>query len=245
MMYIEPHSFVGDNHIVAGFSTRLGGTSVAPFDSLNLGLSTKDDRAAVLENRTRLFSAVGFSTDTLAITGQVHGTELIEVERPGLYPGYDAMVTRKPGLLLCLSAADCASVLIADSANRIIGACHAGWRGTVGQIVSKTVGTMLSMGASRHNLKAYISPCISLDNFEVGPEVAEQFDPRVVNMLPGKKKPHIDLKKAIQMQLLEQGVTEEAIEVSPHCTFAETDRFFSYRAEGGKTGRQMGFIGMK
>lgn len=244
MMYIKPGIFESDNQIVAGFSTRLGGVSTGPYDSLNLGLSTQDRREDVLANRQLLFEEVGFGTDALAITGQVHGTDLIVVDQPGLYKGYDAIVTEKPGILLCLSAADCASVLIADAQNRIIGACHAGWRGTVGGIISNTVNAMLERGAQVAALKAYVSPCISGDNFEVGPEVADQFDAAFIRSIPGKDKPHVDLKKAIHAQLLEQGISVAAIEISTHCTFAETHQFYSHRAEKGKTGRHMGFIGL-
>lgn len=244
-MYLQPQIFNSEEGIVAGFSTRTGGVSEAPYTTLNLGLSTNDDKEAVLENRRRLFEAVGFSINDLAITGQVHGTELIDVDKPGLFVGYDAIVTKTPGIMLCLSAADCASVLISDAKNGVIGACHAGWRGTVGQIVTKTIDAMLERGASISPLRAYISPCISAENFEVGVEVAERFDPEFVRTIPGKTKPHVDLKQAIKTQLLDHGVSEAAIETSQHCTFADRKRFFSHRAEKGKTGRHMGFIGMK
>ncbi len=244
-MYLSPEIFTPYTNIVAGFSTRQGGVSSAPYDSLNLGLSTQDHKEDVLANRKRLFESVGFNTQSLAITGQVHGTSLIWVDEPGLYKGYDAIVTESPGILLCLSAADCASVLIADVENNMVGACHAGWRGTVGGIVSKTVAAMLERGADVSTLKAYVSPCISGDNFEVGFEVAEQFDAAFVRQIPGKVKPHIDLKLAIQNQLLEKGLSKADIEISTHCTFAETHQFFSHRAEKGKTGRHMGFIGLK
>ncbi len=245
MLYIQPDTFADETHVVAGFSTRQGGVSGPPFNSLNLGLSTADKNDDVLENRKRLFESAGFSVDQLAITGQVHGTEVLDVDSPGLYVGYDGMVTRTPNLLLCLSAADCASVLIADPVQRIIGACHAGWRGTAGRITVKTVDRMLSHGAQVEHLKAYVSPCISVSQFEVGPEVASQFDPAFVSSIPGKDKPHVDLKKALEFQLLEAGIAADDIEISPHCTFSETEQFFSHRAEHGKTGRLMGFIGLK
>lgn len=245
MLYIQPDIFAEEAHIVAGFSTRTGGVSGPPYDSLNLGLSTADNSADVHQNRKRIFESAGFSVDQLAITGQVHGTDVLEVDAPGLYVGYDGMVTRTPNLLLCLSAADCASVLIADPVARVLGACHAGWRGTVGRITSNTVKKMLACGAQTERLRAYVSPCISADKFEVGPEVARQFDAAFVCDVPGKTKPHVDLKKALQFQLIEAGIAPDAIEVSPHCTFTETDRFFSHRAEHGKTGRLMGFIGFR
>lgn len=244
-MYIQPQIFADVDPIVAGFSTRAGGVSPAPYRSLNLGLSTKDKKENVIENRRRLFEAVGFSLEDLAITGQVHGAELVEVDAPGLYTGFDAIVTRKAGIMLCLSAADCASVLMADPENRIIGACHAGWRGTAGQIVSKTVNALLERGAALTALKVYVSPCISKDRFEVGEEVASQFDRRFVHQPAGKPRPHVDLKHAIQAQLTAAGIPDDAIEISPYCTHATRDQFFSYRAEKGITGRHMGFIGMR
>ncbi|MDZ4698106.1 MAG: laccase domain-containing protein, partial [Rhodothermales bacterium] len=136
-VWVKPAIFDSIAGVVAGFSTRLGGVSVSPFDSLNLGLSTNDTREAVLENRRRLFGAVGFEAGQLAITGQVHGAEVAVVETPGLYPGFDGLVTTTPRLLLCLSAADCASVLFARADGGMVGACHAGWRGAAGGIVAR------------------------------------------------------------------------------------------------------------
>lgn len=242
-MILRPEIF--PEQVVAGFSTRHGGVSEAPFDSLNLSLSTNDDKKHVLTNRRRLFGAVGFSLDDLAIAGQVHGTAIQEVVEPGLYTGFDGLITKKRGLLLCLTAADCASVLLADMPNGIVGACHAGWRGAVGRIVIDTVDRMVTQGASPASMVAYVSPCISRHHFEVGPEVAEQFDDAFVHYPPGQERPHVDLKAAIRAQLLEAQLEEIHIEIAPYCTYGEKDRFFSYRAEKGKTGRLMGFVGMK
>lgn len=242
-MALQPQIF--PEQVVAGFSTRHGGVSAPPFDSLNLSLSTNDNEADIWENRRRLFESVGFGVDKLAIAGQVHGTAIHEVTEPGLYRGYDGLITKKSGLLLCLTAADCASVLVADAANGILGACHAGWRGAVGKIVVDTIAGMVSLGARPATMIAYVSPCISLQHFEVGPEVAALFDHAFVHQLPEKEKPHIDLKAVIKAQLLESHLEEAHIEVAPHCTYGENDRFFSYRAEKGNTGRLMGFIGLK
>lgn len=231
--------------VVAGFSTRHGGTSEAPFDSLNLGLSTGDDDARVRANRRRLFEAVGLSADRLVIAGQVHGAEVLTATAPGLYPGYDALVTDRPGLVLCITAADCAVVLLADPEARVVAAAHSGWRGTEARISERTVAAMEALGAAPERLRAYVSPCITMEHFEVGPEVAARFDGAFVHHLPGEPKPRVDLKAAITAQLAGAGVPPEAIEVSGHCTFAGTDTFFSYRAESGRTGRMMGFIGMR
>ena len=230
--------------VVAGFSTRHGGTSPPPFASLNLGLSTADEDAHVQANRRHLAAALGFAPDAWVVAGQVHGAAILEADAPGLYPGYDGLITRVPGLLLGITAADCAAILLADPEARIIGACHSGWRGTVARIAAKTVAAMAARGAGPARLRAYVSPCIGMENFEVGPEVAAQFDAAFVHHLPGAPKPRVDLKAAIAAQLTEAGIAPAHLEVSPACTVADTDTFFSYRAENGQTGRMMGFIGM-
>lgn len=242
---IEPEIFKALPGIVAGFSTRHGGRSAAPYDSLNLGLSTGDAQESVLENRGRLFESLGFRPDQIAVAGQVHGARVKEVTEPGLFPGFDGMVSQKPGILLCISAADCAAVLLVDPEAKIVGACHSGWRGTVARISERTIREMERLGARPERVLAYVSPCISAERFEVGPEVAEQFDDRFVVRQSDAPRPFVDLKGAIRAQLMEVGVEPGSIEVSPHCTFSETDAFFSYRAESGTTGRMMGFIGMR
>lgn len=229
--------------IVAGFSTRTGGTSTAPYDSLNLGLSTSDEADHVLTNRQRLCEAVGFDGGQMAIAGQVHGSAVLAVSEPGLYPGYDGLVTATPELLLCISAADCASVLLADAKNRVIGACHSGWRGTVANISQETIQAMQAHGAEPTHIHGYISPCISVTHFEVGEEVAAHFDDSFVVRAPGTK-PHVNLKAALAAQMQQAGIPPSQIHVSHHCTYAETDLFFSYRAEQGTTGRMMGVIGL-
>ncbi|MEX0747771.1 MAG: laccase domain-containing protein, partial [Rhodothermales bacterium] len=101
--------------IVAGFTTRHGGVSSEPFRSLNLGLSTGDDSALVTENRRRMLVGFGLDPSRMAIAGQVHGDRVKVVLEPGLYPGYDAIVTREPSIVLCITAADCAVILLADA----------------------------------------------------------------------------------------------------------------------------------
>ena len=244
-MLLRPAVFAGIPGLAAAFSTRHGGMSEPPYASFNLSLSTADDPARVRENRRRLAEALGFAPDALAVAGQVHGAKVRAVDTPGLYPGFDGLVTATPGVPLCITAADCAAVLLADAEAGVIGACHAGWRGTAARIVPETVAAMTKLGAAPERMRAYVGPCISAEHFEVGPEVAERFAPDFVRRLPGKAKPHVDLKAALAAQLAEAGLPSDAVEVSPHCTFAGTDDFFSHRAEGGVTGRMMGVIGLR
>ena len=241
---LRPAVFAGLPHVVAGFSTRAGGVSEAPFDGLNLGYATGDDEAAVRENRRRLLGALGFVPDALATAGQVHGVRVATVKEPGHAEQTDGLVTNRRGLALGILVADCAAVLLADAEAGVVGACHAGWRGAVGQIPAGTVEAMRALGAEPERVRAWVSPCIGPEDFEVGPEVARQFDGEHVRRRPEWPKPHVDLRAAIVAQLLGEGLDRAHIEVERSSTF-DTERFFSYRACGGATGRMMGVIGMR
>lgn len=241
---LVPETFDMTAGITAGFSLRHGGASPAPYRSLNLGLSTGDEESNVRENRRRLFELFDIGVDRLAIAGQVHGSEVRHVREPGLYPGFDGLVTGAEDIALCITSADCAVVLLADADRGVIGACHSGWRGTVAEITGKTLEAMIRLGAAPSSVRAYIGPSISAEYFEVGQEVAAQFDDRFVTG-GVREKPHVDLKRVINSQLVSGGVPEDAIEISARCTFRETDHFFSYRGENGRTGRMMGFIHMR
>lgn len=241
---LRPAIFEDLTGYVAAFSTRKGGVSEGPYTTLNLGLSTGDEGEHVWANRWAFTEALDFTPEQLALAGQVHGDDILEIDEAGLFRGYDGLVTDRAGLLLGITAADCAAVLLADPEARVIGVCHSGWRGTAARISAKTVHVMRRRGARPERLRAYVSPCISVEHFEVGPEVAAQFEAAYVTQ-PDGAKPHVDLKTAIRDQLQEAGVPARQIEVSPHCTAAETDIFYSYRAEDGTTGRMMGVVGMK
>lgn len=241
---LRPSIFSESPGVAAAFSTRAGGVSRAPFDALNVGYTTGDDEAAVRENRRRLLDALGFDEDVLATVGQVHGTDVARVTEPGHTEQHDALVTDRRGLVLGVPVADCGAVLLADAAAGVVGACHAGWRGTVGGIPIETVEEMQKLGAVPRRIRAYVSPCIGPDDFEVGPEVAAQFDEAHVRRSPAWAKPHVDLPGAIVAQLVEAGLDRAHIEVDGCSTF-DTERFFSYRAEAGTTGRMMGLIGLR
>lgn len=237
----RPEIFADLPNVTAAFTTRAGGVSEGPFGGLNLGLGVGDVPAAVTENRERVLRALGF--DALATGGQVHGADVEAVTRPGHTAERDGLVTDRPGLLLAILTADCGCVLLADPEAGVVGACHAGWRGAVAGVVARTLARMRDLGAEPSRVRAALGPCISAANFEVGPEVAEQFDDAFVVRAPGAK-PHVDLKGALRSQLIDAGVADERIEVDARCTF-DTAHFYSYRKEGGRTGRMMGLIGLK
>ncbi len=242
---LRPAVFDGARAIHAGFTTRRGGVSEGPYRSLNLGLSTGDNDEKVEENRRLLGKAAGISSERFAIAGQVHKADVRTVRERGLYPGFDGLVTDVDDLLLVITTADCAAILLADAQAGVIGACHSGWRGTVAGISGVTVAAMEALGAAPDRICAYVSPCISTENFEVGPEVAARFENAFVHEREDWPRPHVDLKAAIKAQLCVAGVPGDAIEISPRYTTAETENFYSYRAENGVTGRMMGFIGRR
>jgi polyphenol oxidase len=237
-------SIFASGPVAAAFTTRHGGFSEAPYASLNLGMSTGDEAEVVLKNRIAVFSSLGFSSSQVAFAGQVHGHRVQQVSSPGLFRQTDGLVTDQPGLLLAITAADCAAVLLADVDARIVGACHAGWRGAAAGIVEITLETMTSLGATPSRIAAYVGPCIGSESFEVGPEVAERFRPEVVRHADDSDRAYVDLKQDVMLRLLEAGLSRESVEISPHCTVRAVGDFFSHRAEQGRTGRMLGLIGM-
>ena len=224
---IRPTIFSRESGISSGFTTR---------DFI-------DENEDIADVRSRLAKLIGFQE--LASAGQIHGSDVALVKEPGHVLATDGLVTDEPDLLLTVVAADCALVLLADHEAGITGVCHSGWRGTVERISQKTVSAMKSLGARPLSTQAYVSPCISATAFEVGEEVAEQFDAAAVLRKPEWRRPHVNLKGEIRRQLIQAGLNGRNIEMDTACTASDTTRFFSYRAEGGTTGRMIGFIGRR
>ena len=225
------------------FSTRLGGVSSAPFDSLNLGVLTDDRKENVLENRERLFSALKISQEQIVRQRQVHGDRIAYVDKGQLHDETDAMFTDRPNLFLSVTAADCVPILFFEPKRKIIGVIHAGWRGTEKQIAFQTIEKVkdhFQIDASE--ILAVIGPSISAAHYEVSEEVAEKFAPDFV-FRNGNVKPHLDLWKANADQLAKAGVRK--ITVTEFCTVTHSELFFSHRGSGGQTGRMLGLIGLK
>jgi YfiH family protein len=239
---LRPRIFADVPSVTAGVSTRHGGVSGPPYDTLNLGRHVGDDPSCVEENRRRFCASLNTDPAWLATAGQVHGSTVRVIDAPRHEPFCDSLVTTTPGLLLAIATADCAAVLLADPVHRVAAACHAGWRGAVHRIAADTVATMAHCGAEPADVRAHVSPCISLEAFEVGPEVAARFDEAVVHRRDDWPRPHVDLKAALRRQLADAGVPPDAIEVSERGTAQETDDFFSHRASGGTTGRMFGAV---
>jgi hypothetical protein len=228
--------------VVAVVTTRLGGVSRPPYDGLNLGLSTADDPNHVKQNRQRVFDALDISEDQIVRPHQVHGREIRYVRSGGTCGDADAVFTDQKGIFLSVSVADCVPVLIFDPESGTCAAIHAGWRGTTAGIAKAAVDEMCRMLTVRPGgLVAVIGPSIGPEKYEVGDDVAEQFNRDFVRRVG--KKFHLDLWSANRAQLESSGV--KRIAIAGECTASNSTRYFSHRASGGRTGRMLAVIGRR
>ena len=236
---ILPNIFKNIPQLVAGVSTRHGGKSTQAYQTLNLGLHTDDHPDMVQQNLSLFCRDLGIPPEALARSYQVHGDVIWETTEPGYTSGYDSIIAHVPGIFAGVGIADCCPILLADPVRKTTAAIHAGWKGTASQIVAKTTSVMISKGSNPADILAYIGPCISLAHFEVGDEVAEQFE------LKEKRgaRWHVDLKASNEAQLRNVGISQ--IEISEFCTIKNNDLFFSHRKEKGVTGRMLALIGFR
>ena len=217
-----------------GFHGRRGGVSTGQLAGLNVGFGSGDDREAIAENRARAIAAVLPGAE-LATVHQIHSANVVRVEKPWAQderPHADAMVTDRPGLLLGILTADCAPVLLADSEAGVVGAAHAGWRGALAGVTDAVIGAMEDLGARRERITAAVGPCIGRDSYEVD----EAFRARFLHADLGNQrffaadpadKPHFDLKAYVVEGLKSAGIAR--VEALGLDTYADADRFFSYR----------------
>ena len=226
----------------AVMTTRAGGISAAPFDSLNLRVGLGDDAAAVAENQRRLRDAIGGTPVWLK---QVHGATVVPLTSASARPdaaaqSADACVTTEPGVVCAVQVADCLPVLFAAPGARGVAAAHAGWRGLAGGVLEASIDVLCSAAHCEPNeLQAWLGACIGPGRFEVGPDVLEAFgadplgeSPAFVPFKPGKW--HANLPLLAHERLQAAGV--RAISGGNWCTVQEPSRFFSFRRDG-VTGR--------
>lgn len=232
--------------------TREGGSSRAPYDTLNLSLSVPDSRSAVYANRAKAYATHGRSNDRLVHAHLVHGSEaaLVTSADYGRYVGpVDALLTNEAGCGLTMNFADCAPIMLYDPTHKAIGLGHAGWKGAVKDLPGSMVRAMQrAYGSDPAELLAGVGPCIGPCCYEVGEPVIsavrESFEEGDTLLAApagerqkanGPGRPHFDLPEANWRRLEAAGVRH--IERSGMCTACRTDLFFSHRAEKGRTGR--------
>ncbi|MFN3994817.1 MAG: peptidoglycan editing factor PgeF [Tabrizicola flagellatus] len=216
-----------------GFFTRKGGASSGIFAGLNCGTGSSDQTEIVAINRARVAEAMGLGPEALVTVHQVHSARALPVTGPlSIRPEADAMVTATPGVLLAVLTADCQPVLFEDPEARVIGAAHAGWRGSVDGVLEATIEAMEALGARRSRINAVIGPTISQAAYEVGPEFFDRFraededSTRFFANGPGDRL-LFDLPGYGLYRLREAGVGHA--EWTGHCTYRDPERFYSFR----------------
>jgi len=215
----------------AAVTTRMGGVSARPFDSLNLGAHVGDDATHVEENRRRVARALNLAVEPAWLT-QVHGTVVANLDDGPADMPADAAFSTRADRVCALLTADCLPVLICDRSGARVGAAHAGWRGLAAGVVEALVGNFACAGDA---LMAWLGPAIGPTAFEVGPEVRDCFlahDPAAGSAFTrgASERWHADIYRLARQRLGAAGV--RAVYGGEHCTHADPARFFSYRRDG-------------
>ena len=224
----------------AGTTTRQGGVSQVPYDSLNLGDHVSDDPKAVARNRQSLKQHRNLPAEPLWLQ-QVHGIEVVDAACCRAVPEADASFTCRSGIVCAVMTADCLPVLLCDEGGSVVAAAHAGWRGLLDGVIEATV---MGMEVPAARLMAWLGPAIGPTAFEVGDEVREQFmavDAQAVQAFQPSPNGRwlADIYKLARQRLASSGV--EQVYGGHWCTFTDKQRFYSYRRDG-VTGRMASLI---
>jgi YfiH family protein len=255
--YFESSLLSDCDFLVHAFCTRLGGVSEDEYASLNISFREGDLESRVLQNWHRLAMAFAIPLDKFLTLNQVHGDDIFVIKPFGDYYSssealnYDAIVTSRTNLAVCIKTADCVPVFIVDRVNKIIAVVHAGWRGSALEITAKVVRLLIKKyDSSPRDILTAIGPSIGQCCFEVDSATANTFFEQKNNeafLFPGARpsKWMLDLAEANRRQILNCDVPERNIDVSDLCTSCRQDLFFSHRDSGGITGRQVNFMMIK
>lgn len=260
LQYLSSNAIAQTGGVAHGFSTRMGGVSEGIYNSLNLGFRCGDNPLHVAENFNRFRGALGVSGSHLVYANQVHGNHIhtvttadIHNTQPDCPPTLvaDGLLTAIPGLCLTVFCADCTPVLLYDPVRRVVGAVHAGWRGTAAGIVSCAVEKMISnYGTNPDHILAAIGPSLSHCCFETHVDVPNAMTEsmgatalRHIKMLPTGKF-LVDVKGLNRDQLELSGVNPAHITTSDHCTACMPDLYWSHRHTGGARGSQVAMISL-
>lgn len=230
------------------FFTREGGVSSGPFATLNFSYSVGDDPGNVAENVRRAAAFLEVAPENLYFAQQVHGTFALVLNGGATAEAVratqaDAIVGSNSQQACCVRTADCVPVFVADCVGGQVAAIHAGWRGVASKIVPQTLAVLFAMGSKPENLIASIGPHIRVDAFEVSEQVAQLINEAtpgldVTRRLAGQR-PHVSLADSLVAQLIRAGLSRGRIDDVGGCTFAEPERFFSYRRSGAASGRHL------
>lgn len=229
------------------FSTRCGGVSENEFKSLNLRMNSGDKIENILQNYKIICDEIGINFEDLVFSKQVHDDKIYIVgkndcgngiTKPQKFESADALMTGEAGVPLAVFGADCVPVYFLDTKKRVIALAHSGWKGTVLRIAEKTVSKMIKEFSSNpEDILVAIGPSIRVCDFEVGDEVADIFRSEFgESVLEKHNKYHVNMQKAIKLQLEGVGVPDKNITDSGICTYCNPDLFFSHRKTGDRRG---------
>ncbi len=247
---LESSRIPATKHSNHGFFKRTGGVSQGHYASLNCGFGSNDTSENVKTNRALAATALGVSSENLLTVFQVHSSKVATVNdawHAATAPHADALVTRLPGLALGILTADCAPVLFFDGKNKIVGAAHAGWKGTLAGILEETVAAMEAIGGHRTSIAAAVGPCISQKNYQVGPEfklcfidfdrsTEQYFLPSLDSQLIDYWQ--FDLKGFVAARL--EKLNLSLVEILDTCSYECEKEFFSYRRATQRNERDYG-----
>lgn len=243
MKIIKSKIFRQFPEIIFGFSTKEGLHRLDPY-YFNLSYTVGDNKVRVAENRKYFFDHLGIPEEKTSFQKQIHSDIVKFVESPGMQGESDALITNKPNMGLAITSADCAAIFIYDRDKKVIAAVHAGWRGSANKILKKTLNILKDDFKSVPvDLFVYLGPAISQKYYQVGKEVAVQFNKKYLSRSFFKR--FLDIKKINHDFLIEFGIPEEQIEISNLCSYEQIDLFHSYRRDGIKSGRSLGIIALK
>jgi YfiH family protein len=250
--FIRFHHLDECKFLVHSFSTRQGGVSPQPYDSMNLGFTTEDDENNLLSNRKLFTEAIGLpGTEIKQILDLVHGNLVLNYDEipKGKIIQADGVVTNRKNIPLITTFADCIPILIADPVSKAVGVVHAGWRGTFARIASKAVEKMQKdFGSKPENILAAIGPgigrcCFEVDQFVNDSFISEFFYWKDLTLqISNNNKWKIDLHKLNERILIQSGLPNKNIVTANLCTSCRKDLFFSYRRDGQKSGRLAAII---
>ena len=250
--YLEAGDISVLGFVAHAFCTRLGGVSEGPFASLNAGFHAGDREEHVRRNLGLVGEAFAIPRDRLVLMGQVHGARICVIDGdappPECVPECDGLITARPGVAIAVRTADCVPLLFVDRVRRVIGVAHAGWRGTALGIASRMVGAFVERFSSRvSDILIAIGPAIGPCCYQVDAPVHAAFSSGTDagGYLRPCREDHrwmLDLAHANRLQAGQQGVPEGNIFSAGLCTACRHELFFSHRASGGRTGRQINLL---
>ncbi len=254
--YLSIPTFEQAGGVICAFSTRVGGVSPKPFDTMNFSRKREQCEQNFTENFTRFAQAVGFDESKAVGINYAHSPYVYHVHKEdagrGIFaeplPEYcDGLYTNEIGIPILSFHADCVPLFFYDAKRRAVAVCHAGWRGVAAHMVRNAVNALADLGCKQRDILAAIGPCISVAHFEVGEEVKNIFFREFGNsvMQMRDRKFYVNLNKACEADMISAGLKPENITDAALCTYEEESLFYSHRRDHGKTGAMAAVILLK